>query len=190
MPRSRPPYPDEFKRRMLASETEVMAALEEDGFRVERPVATRGGGWVHDGWSAWTFLTGKHELRGRVGEVLATGRLFHSALSVVARPPALDRRGCRLRRWPSSRPFGRGKASRQTEAHGALDRLLGPWLALFLPILVRRLIGAPLAPPVRAGVALTHCVGEQPVDVPGRGLGLRAKVVPQRGAERGVAQYS
>jgi aminoglycoside-2''-adenylyltransferase len=65
----------------VAWQHEVLANVEENGFRVERPRAE-----VVDGWTAWTYVEGRHEPR-RWREIIAAGERFHAALP-AARPPA------------------------------------------------------------------------------------------------------
>jgi uncharacterized protein (TIGR02569 family) len=72
---------------------EVLSGLEEDGFRVARPVRARGGSWVLGGWSAFQRVDGEHRLWGGPWpEALDACVRFHAALADVARPPWLDRR--------------------------------------------------------------------------------------------------
>jgi len=61
----------------------VLASVEENGFRVERPRPE-----VIDGWTAWTYVAGRHE-RGRWRDIIAVGERFHAALPDV-RPPHVD----------------------------------------------------------------------------------------------------
>jgi uncharacterized protein (TIGR02569 family) len=68
---------------------EVLSALVEDGFRINRPVRSTKGGWVVDGWSAWQVLAGAHDTSARWAEVLQVGRGLSDAL---ARPAFLDAR--------------------------------------------------------------------------------------------------
>lgn len=70
---------------------EVLSALDEEGFRVERPVRSRSGSWVEQGWRASRWLDGSHDVR-RWPEVLKVGELFSRALAGVGAPPFLDRR--------------------------------------------------------------------------------------------------
>jgi hypothetical protein len=67
----------------IAWQHEVLAAVEENGFRVERPRAE-----IVDGWTAWTYVEGRHE-RGRWREIIDAGERFHAALPDL-RPPARD----------------------------------------------------------------------------------------------------
>lgn len=71
---------------------EVLASLPEDGFRVARPVRSREGPWVCDGWTAVRLVEGEHDRAGRWDEVLAVCDAFHRALVGVPRPAFLDRR--------------------------------------------------------------------------------------------------
>jgi hypothetical protein len=79
----------------------VLDAIVEDGFRVIKPVRTRDGPWLADGWAAWHWYPGEHE-RTRWPEVKAAAEAFHRALQdavaatgVDARPAWLDERGHR-----------------------------------------------------------------------------------------------
>lgn len=70
---------------------EVLGAVREDGFRVPRLRRARDGSALVDGWCAWEYVEGRHELR-RWADVISTGERFHAALEGVARPALLDRR--------------------------------------------------------------------------------------------------
>lgn len=74
---------------------EVFAGLYGPGFRVPRPVRTAGGGWVVDGWAAWTTVDGEPDPLGHWPELVAAGRAFHAALTGVARPRWIGRGGNR-----------------------------------------------------------------------------------------------
>ena len=52
---------------------QVLADLEEQGFRISRPVSAVDGGFVVDGWTAWRVIEGTHDLTGRWPEIMATG---------------------------------------------------------------------------------------------------------------------
>jgi hypothetical protein len=62
----------------------VLGSVEEDGFRVERPRPE-----VIDGWTAWTYVAGRHEC-GRWREIIAVGERFHDALPDVHPPPRVE----------------------------------------------------------------------------------------------------
>jgi hypothetical protein len=64
----------------VAWQHDVLAGVEEDGFRVERPRPE-----IVDGWTAWTYLEGRHE-RGRWREIIAAGERLHAALPDVRAP--------------------------------------------------------------------------------------------------------
>src|SRR4051812_21689557 len=67
----------------VAWQHDVLAGVEEKGFRVERPRPE-----IVDGWTAWTYLEGRHE-RGRWREIIAAGERLHAALPDV-QPPRAD----------------------------------------------------------------------------------------------------
>jgi uncharacterized protein (TIGR02569 family) len=72
---------------------EVLAAIEEGGFRVARPVRASNGRWVVDGWAAHEQVAGDHRIRGGPWpEAIAACRSFHRALAGVARPSFVDHR--------------------------------------------------------------------------------------------------
>src|SRR5688500_2342897 len=70
----------------------VLAGIEEDGFRVARPVRAADGRYVVDGWCAYGWQAGSPRLRGCWKEAIAAIRAFHRALRDVRRPALFDRR--------------------------------------------------------------------------------------------------
>ena len=80
------------RRRAVASwQADVFAGLAGPGFRVPRPVRATGGGWVVDGWAAWTAVEGAPDPLGRWPDLVAAGRDFHAAVAGVPRPRWLGR---------------------------------------------------------------------------------------------------
>ncbi|HEU0132702.1 MAG TPA: TIGR02569 family protein [Mycobacteriales bacterium] len=74
------PAPDDAA--LLAS---VMAdVVETPAFRVARPVASADG-WVCAGWTAWTFVPGRHR-DDRIADEVAVCDAFHAALAHLPRP--------------------------------------------------------------------------------------------------------
>jgi uncharacterized protein (TIGR02569 family) len=72
---------------------EVLTTVEQDGFRMPRPVKSRDGRWVVDGWTAVERLEGEHRLWGGPwGEAVEVCGRFHSALAHLPRPAFLQRR--------------------------------------------------------------------------------------------------
>jgi uncharacterized protein (TIGR02569 family) len=72
---------------------EVLDAIEEDGFRVARPVRSRDGQWVVDGWVAHLRVAGDHVAWGGPWPTaIQACRRFHGALEQAARPSFFDRR--------------------------------------------------------------------------------------------------
>jgi len=67
----------------VAWQHDVFAAVEEAGFRIERPRRE-----IVDGWTAWTYLEGRHE-RGRWLDIVSAGERLHAALPDV-RPTRID----------------------------------------------------------------------------------------------------
>jgi uncharacterized protein (TIGR02569 family) len=65
----------------------VFDAIEEDGFRVHRPIRSRDGSFLVDGWLAWHWVEGEHE-RSDWGRVIEAADALHRAI-----PPAMQRIG-------------------------------------------------------------------------------------------------
>jgi uncharacterized protein (TIGR02569 family) len=57
---------------------------------VARPIQSRAGAWVVQGWTAFEFVDARHEA-GRWPEIIAAGRAFHAALASLRRPAWMDR---------------------------------------------------------------------------------------------------
>jgi hypothetical protein len=66
--------------REIPWQAELFVAIEENGFRVARPRPE-----VIEGWTAWTWLAGRHE-PGRWLDIIAAGKRFHAALADIPRP--------------------------------------------------------------------------------------------------------
>ncbi len=64
----------------------ILSDIAEDGFRLARPVRTRAGGLVVEGWSAWQRLAGQH-LPGRWADIALVGERFHRATAHIPPPP-------------------------------------------------------------------------------------------------------
>jgi uncharacterized protein (TIGR02569 family) len=71
---------------------DVLSAVVEDGFRINRPVRSTAGGWVVDGWSAWHLMAGEHDTSARWTDVLRVGDRLNEALRPLPRPAFLDAR--------------------------------------------------------------------------------------------------
>ncbi|MFI7130918.1 TIGR02569 family protein [Nonomuraea sp. NPDC050153] len=107
------------------------------GFRVPRPLRSRDGAYVVEGWTASEFLEGQEGPAGRWGPLIAAGRAFHQELRHVPRPALLDRRDDP---WACADRVAWGEAPvpRSADAGELLGRL------------------AELAGPVRAPSRLVH----------------------------------
>jgi uncharacterized protein (TIGR02569 family) len=81
------PVEDEAAAAWIA---ELLAGIEEDGFRVARPVATSDGRWTVSGWTASRRVEGVHAPRW--AEVIGVGEAFHRAVRHEPRPEFLDGR--------------------------------------------------------------------------------------------------
>jgi uncharacterized protein (TIGR02569 family) len=76
---------------VVAWTADLHDGIREDGFRVSRPLPTTSSRWVTaDGWSAWTFLDGHHDYRGRIPESVAAIERYHAALQAYDHPPILE----------------------------------------------------------------------------------------------------
>lgn len=71
---------------------QLIAGLEERDFRISRPVAAVNGGFVVEGWTAWSVVEGTHDLTRRWPGVIRAGQALNEALAGAPRPPFLDRR--------------------------------------------------------------------------------------------------
>jgi uncharacterized protein (TIGR02569 family) len=62
-----------------------------DGFRLPKPIRSKGGVFFCGGWQAWEHLEGRHE-RGRWIEEIEICHRFHRAIAGISRPAYFDRR--------------------------------------------------------------------------------------------------
>ena len=62
-----------------------------DGFRLPKPIRSRSGGFVYDGWQAWEYTEGQHK-RGRWREKIEVCVQFHQAIADFPQPTYFDRR--------------------------------------------------------------------------------------------------
>lgn len=71
----------------------LFATLDGPGFRVPRPLRTRDGRWLAQGWSAFAYVdaSAAGPNGGRWQETLAACRAFHSALADVPEPAFIRR---------------------------------------------------------------------------------------------------
>ncbi|MEV4319111.1 hypothetical protein [Actinocrispum sp. NPDC049592] len=81
---------------------EVFAGLGGEGFRASRPVRAADGGWVVDGWTAWTAVEGEPAPLDRWPELVAASRAFHAAIADI---PAPDWIGRGRNRWAVAERF-------------------------------------------------------------------------------------
>lgn len=65
--------------------------LQQDGFRLPQPIATTNGSWItEDGWTAWSFLEGRHATVGDILSCIAGISAFHRALQAIPKHPLMD----------------------------------------------------------------------------------------------------
>lgn len=70
---------------------ELFDGLTGPGFRVPQPVRAADGGWIVDGWAAWTVVAGEPGALPRWPELVAVSRAFHRAIAGVAAPGWVER---------------------------------------------------------------------------------------------------
>lgn len=70
----------------------LLAAIEENGFRVAHPVLGTNGRYVVDGWTASKWLAGEHGDRPRWMDLWSASRAFHAAIADTPHPGFIDRR--------------------------------------------------------------------------------------------------
>ena len=68
---------------------DVYARLNDDGFRVAKPVRAKNNSWVFNNWTAYAFIEGRH-LEGKYAETIEISKIFHKALEKVPKPSFLD----------------------------------------------------------------------------------------------------
>lgn len=72
---------------------EVLSTLQEDGFRIARPVRGSAGRWVVNGWAAYERVAGERRLWGGPWvDAIAACEQFHTAVADVSEPGFLARR--------------------------------------------------------------------------------------------------
>jgi len=70
---------------------ELSARLPDDGFRLPNGVPTRDGAWITpSGWTAWTFVTGRHASAADIPACIPAITKLHAALRSVPKHPLLD----------------------------------------------------------------------------------------------------
>jgi uncharacterized protein (TIGR02569 family) len=118
---------DESEAQWIA---ELAARIEQRGFRMARPIPSRAGRWIVDGWSAWTRVGGEHSTT-RWPELLAAANAFHAAVARVEKPEFIDRR---VDRWRIADRVAWGEAPADDLAGVThVDRLLAARRPLDLP---------------------------------------------------------
>lgn len=70
--------------------SELLARIDESGFRLARPVRAVDGCWTAEGWMASRYVEGRLEPKDWT-QLFDSARAFHAALSAEPRPSFLDR---------------------------------------------------------------------------------------------------
>ncbi len=71
----------------------VLSTVTQEGFRTPRPIMSRDGRWVVDGWTAFERVDGEHLLRGGPwAEAIQVCGRFHSALARLPMPAFIEGR--------------------------------------------------------------------------------------------------
>ncbi len=102
---------------------EVLDTVRAEDVRIIRPVRSRSGSWVVDGWSAWQWLDGEHR-SDAWQEVLEVSARFHRAVAGVSWSPAL----VASHRWAVADRVAWG------EVGGELPESVMPLLSLRRPV--------------------------------------------------------
>lgn len=116
---------DPTARARAAWLADTLAAVEEKGFRVERPFRARDGGWLVAGWSAWTRLDGRRASVADAAEIPPAAAALHAALADAPYPadlveqPGLAERAA----WFGERPA----VEMDPRVVAPLGRLLALW---------------------------------------------------------------
>jgi hypothetical protein len=70
---------------------EQLRGIDDDGFRLSRPVQSVEGEWiVEGGWTAWTYVDGQAVTSGNVSIAIEAIRALHYSLREVTKHPLLD----------------------------------------------------------------------------------------------------
>ena len=85
----------------------VMETVEEQGFRIARPIRSVSGNFVVDGWCATRWLDGTTAIAGRWLEAIAVCQAFHRALQHVPWSAVLEQ---------TDNPYGQANARNWTES--------------------------------------------------------------------------
>jgi hypothetical protein len=123
---------------------EGLSRLPQVGFRLPRPVPTRDGAWItFDGWTASTYVEGRHARRGDLPACAEASVALHDALRALPKHPLLDQ---------NQSVFGRADIAcwgeRPAEVHPAIAPLVDALYALRQPVddLRRQVIHGDLNP--------------------------------------------
>ena len=65
--------------------------LVSDKFRAPKPISTKDGSWVFNGWTVNRFVEGKHE-DGNYTEAIKISKIFHKALIGISKPTFFEKR--------------------------------------------------------------------------------------------------
>lgn len=77
--------------RLIQWLADISATVPQDGFRLPRPLRTTDGQWITpEGWTAWTFVEGRHATGDDVPACIAGIQAFHRALHGIPKHPLLD----------------------------------------------------------------------------------------------------
>jgi Phosphotransferase enzyme family len=77
-------------RELIQWIAEFSATLPQEGFRVPKPIPTATGTWMTaDGWTAWTFVQGRHATRADIPACIAAIQAFHRAIRAIPMHPRM-----------------------------------------------------------------------------------------------------
>jgi uncharacterized protein (TIGR02569 family) len=81
------PIDDEVESTWVA---ELFSQVKASNLRIPTPVRSLHGTWVVDGWCAWQWVAGEHDLSGHRPEKLRASKDFHEAVKDIPRPMLLS----------------------------------------------------------------------------------------------------
>jgi uncharacterized protein (TIGR02569 family) len=94
--------------------------IQEDGFRVPKPIPTKQGGWITaEGWSAWSFVSGQPASKQDLPQVIEAVQAFHQALAQAPYPTYLRQRNS---------PYDRADQQAWGELPDEIDQTLAPFV--------------------------------------------------------------
>lgn len=102
---------------------DLVAGIEQRGFRLSQPLRAPDGRWVVDGWTAWTHVEGEHSTT-RWADLLDAADAFHHAVREVPCPEFITRlSGANRWRMADQIAWGERSANELSSVRHLLDLL-------------------------------------------------------------------